>query len=136
MANPYFSFKQFTVRHDRCAMKVTTDSCLFGAWMARELQQLSGIQDIWDIGTGSGLLSLMVAQKNNVVIDAIEIDPAAAAQASENSSASPWSENIRIIHEDVRTADPGKKYDVIISNPPFYERELPPATTEKKDRPP
>lgn len=125
MANTYFQFKQFTIHHDRCAMKVTTDSCLFGAWAAREVQslQLQNLQ-LLDVGAGSGLLSLMMAQKNVVIIDAIEIDKEAAHQAEENVGASPWKEHITIITEDVLRWRPTKKYDVIISNPPFYEADL------------
>jgi tRNA1Val (adenine37-N6)-methyltransferase len=106
-------------------MKLTTDSCLFGAWAAREVQQFT-VQNLQllDVGCGTGLLSLMVAQKNNIEIDAIEIDSEAAEQAKENIRASPWKERIRIINEDVLQWNPDKKYDRIISNPPFYEDDL------------
>jgi tRNA1Val (adenine37-N6)-methyltransferase len=125
MANPYFQFKQFTVYHDRCAMKVTTDSCFFGAWTAEEIQNSKfKIQNILDIGTGTGLLSLMIAQKNAVKIDAVEIDKEAAAQASENIKASSWKDQIKIFNEDILSFQPEKKYDCIICNPPFYENEL------------
>ncbi|HEU0112590.1 MAG TPA: methyltransferase [Flavisolibacter sp.] len=123
MANPYFQFKQFTIYHDKCAMKVTTDACLFGAWCAQQLQSIHP-KNLMDIGTGTGLLSLMIAQKNSVQIDAIEIDNTAAEQARENTRSSPWKDQINIITGDIRSFAPGKKYDCIISNPPFYQDEL------------
>ncbi len=129
MPNPYFQFKQFTVFHDRCAMKITTDACLFGAWCAEEISRTNSAK-LLDIGTGTGLLSLMIAQKNSLKIDAIEIDKEAAQQASENITASPWKENIQVIHEDIGAFHTGKKYDCMVSNPPFYENEL----TSKQER--
>jgi len=131
MSNPYFRFKQFTVHHDRCAMKVTTDACLFGAWCAREMESVKwSMKNVLDIGAGTGLLSLMIAQKNDVIIDAIEIDSEAAAQATENAARSPF-RNINIINNDVLQFVPAKGYDVIISNPPFYEDELPSGNEQK-----
>jgi tRNA1Val (adenine37-N6)-methyltransferase len=125
MPNSFFQFKQFTVQHDRCAMKVTTDGCLFGAWVAKEVHRFTGLQvHLLDIGAGTGLLSLMVAQKNSAAIDAVEIDPAAALQAQENVSASPWKETIFIIRQDVLQWKTTRQYDCIFSNPPFYENEL------------
>ncbi|HTM90871.1 MAG TPA: methyltransferase, partial [Flavisolibacter sp.] len=125
MANPYFQFKQFTVYHDRCAMKVTTDSCFFGAWAAEEIKNEElKIKNVLDIGTGTGLLSLMIAQKNDVEIDAVEIDREASQQAKENVEASPWKNRIHIFNEDILSFQPAKKYDCVISNPPFYEKEL------------
>jgi tRNA1Val (adenine37-N6)-methyltransferase len=121
VANSYFQFKEFTVNQDLSAMKVTTDSCLFGAWCANEIQQVH-CTNILDIGTGTGLLSLMIAQKNNGNIDAVELDEKAAGQASENILSSPWKENITIYHSDI--LEHIGKYDCIISNPPFYENEL------------
>ena len=113
------------IHQDRCAMKVTTDGCLFGAWTAMEIQNSKvKIKNILDVGCGTGLLSLMVSQKNNVLIDAIEIDKDAAKQAIENVKASPWKNRINVIHADVLQWKPNKKYDCIISNPPFYEAEL------------
>jgi tRNA1Val (adenine37-N6)-methyltransferase len=130
MANSYFQFKQFTIHQDRCAMKVTTDACLFGAWAAERVgSRESGVGTVLDIGTGSGLLALMVAQESDFSIDAIEMDQDAFEQASENVAASPWGDRIKTFHADAR--DPiaigfefPNKYDVIISNPPFYENEL------------
>lgn len=125
MANTWFRFKQFTVEQDHCAMKVTTDACLFGAWVAGELQK-AGTRDgdILDVGAGTGLLSLMLAQAGNFTIDAIEKDPAAAAQAAANCGASPWPGRIHVTCGDALTHRFEKNYDVVICNPPFYQNEL------------
>jgi len=125
MPNPYFRFKQFTVYHDRCAMKITTDACLFGAWCATEIQnETIKISRLLEIGTGTGLLSVMIAQKNDLSIDAVEIDAEASEQARENAGSSPWQNRIHIIHEDIRNFQSTQGYDVIVSNPPFYENEI------------
>lgn len=121
MANPFFRFKQFTIWHDRSAMKVTTDACLFGAWVAAQLRGKQ-VGRALDIGTGTGLLSLMVAQKCDATIDAVEIDPEAAMQAMENRSAAGFG-NVTILTGDVLQLDL-PRYDVIFSNPPFYEKEI------------
>jgi tRNA1Val (adenine37-N6)-methyltransferase len=132
MANSYFKFKQFTIHQHKCAMKVTTDSCFFGAWAATEMQnEKLKIENVLDIGTGTGLLSLMMAQKNEVEIDAVEIDKDAAQQAKENIESSAWKNRIHILNEDIRFFQPAKKYDCIISNPPFYENELASETQKK-----
>lgn len=126
MSNNYFQFKQFTVHQEHTAMKVTTDSCLFGAWAAGQLQLAElGSVSMLDIGTGTGLLSLMLAQAVEGMIDAVEIDEKAARQAEENVLASPWADRVRVWQEDARIANSlTGDYDVIISNPPFYENEL------------
>jgi tRNA1Val (adenine37-N6)-methyltransferase len=129
MANPYFSFKQFTVFQGDCAMKVTTDACLFGAWCAEEIKN-SKINKCLDIGAGTGLLSMMVAQKNESYIDAVEIDEQAWAQARANVAASIFSNQINVINCDINLFHTAG-YDVIISNPPFYENELPAATASR-----
>lgn len=123
MPNDYFKFKQFTIHQDKCAMKVCTDACMLGAWTASKMDG-SGINNILDIGCGTGLLSLMLSQKINASIDAVEIDPDAAKQAGENISASPWASNIRVIPASLQEFMPLKKYDLIICNPPFYENDL------------
>ncbi len=123
MPNTYFQFKQFTIQQDKAGMKVTTDSCLFGAWAAQQIA-LSSAKNILDIGAGTGLLSLMIAQQNKLVIDAIEIEGQAYLQAKENCTASPWKDSITVWQQDVFQYSPGKLYDAIICNPPFYENEL------------
>lgn len=123
MPNPYFQFKEFTVFHDRCAMKITTDGCLFGAWCATQIKELAA-KTALDIGAGSGLLSLMVAQQNRLPTDAVELDAAAAAQAKENIAASPWAQHVQVHHADILRFTPTHRYDVIWSNPPFYETDL------------
>ena len=107
-------------------MKVTTDACLFGAWAAEENKSKKIIiKNVLDIGTGTGLLSLVYAQKNSLAnIDALEIDEDAYAQAKENVAASPFAERINVIHDDAKRFTFSKKYDCIISNPPFYEKEI------------
>jgi tRNA1Val (adenine37-N6)-methyltransferase len=107
-------------------MKVTTDACLFGAWIARELSKESAVQHILDIGTGTGLLSLMVAQQSSAPIDAIEIDSDSCQQAIFNIHHSPWKERIAVIHGNAKDTlhSRNTQYDAIISNPPFYEYEL------------
>lgn len=125
MANPCFQFKQFTVHQNRSAMKVTTDSCFFGAWAAREMENGEWkMENVLDIGTGTGLLSLMVAQTINAQIDGVEIDKDAAEQAKENIRSSLWPDRIKIFNENILSWQPTKKYDCIICNPPFYENEL------------
>lgn len=129
MPNPYFRFKQFTVYHQHNEMKVTTDGCLFGAWVADEMQNEipiaigSKIKNVLDIGTGTGLLSLMIAQKNEVRIDAVEIDERAAQEAKENIENSPWKKHITVHNKDIKTFQAGDQYNVIVCNPPFYENE-------------
>ncbi|HBL62735.1 MAG TPA: tRNA (adenine-N(6)-)-methyltransferase [Cyanobacteria bacterium UBA8803] len=118
MSNPYFRFKQFTVFHDRCAMRVGTDGVLLGAWT-----DITGTQHILDIGTGTGLIALMLAQRSLSRIDAVEIDEAACIQARENVQRSPWSDRIQVYHcaiQDYATTC-RKRYDFLVSNPPFFE---------------
>ncbi len=126
MANSYFSFKQFTIQQDQSAMKVTTDGCLFGAWAAQEIRLLNHPDSrCLDIGAGTGLLSLMIAQQNPVCnIDAVEIDKETAAQATQNIKAAGREDRVQLIQQDIRQFQPDRKYDIIFSNPPFYENEL------------
>ncbi len=120
MANPYFQFKQFTVWHDRCAMKVGTDSVLLGAWM-----HVAGARRLLDIGCGCGLLALMAAQRNETGrVVAVEIDTEAARQAKENIENSPWKERIEVMNTDICTFQSEEKFDVIFSNPPYFANAL------------
>src|SRR6266446_1218624 len=121
MANPYFQFKQFIINQDRCAMKATTDGCLFGGWVACEIKnEKLKIKNALDVGAGTGVLSLMFAQKNPLaIIDAVEIDEDAYEQANRNIAASAFTNMINVIRGDIRSFSFTKKYDVIISNPPF-----------------
>jgi tRNA1Val (adenine37-N6)-methyltransferase len=106
-------------------MKVCTDACLFGAWVADKLEKKEFLpKKIFDIGCGTGLLSLMLAQKTEAIIDAIEIDADAFLQATENVADSPFKNRINIFHGPVDQFFAHEKYDFIICNPPFYENQL------------
>lgn len=116
-----FTFKRFFVAHDKCGMKVTTDGILLGSWAAVSER----CRRVLDIGTGSGLLALMLAQRSadDVMLDAVEIDEDAALQASENVATSPWPLRIRVFQTDINAfaEDHSGGYDLIISNPPYFE---------------
>jgi tRNA1Val (adenine37-N6)-methyltransferase len=106
-------------------MKVCTDSCLFGAWTAARIHKwMPDTGNILDIGTGTGLLSLMLAQQTKASIYAVELNPAAAAQAEANFAQSPWKDRLKVIHSSINDYVSSKRYDLIISNPPFYEDDL------------
>lgn len=125
MANTYFQFRQFIIHQDQCAMKVTTDGCLFGAWVAAQLKDKTTTDHLLDIGAGSGLLSLMVHQQlPQSRIDAVEIDTPAATQAAMNIDLAGKKDHISVHHTDILRFSPENKYDYIFSNPPFYEKEL------------
>lgn len=114
-----FNFKQFHVNQDRCAMKIGTDGVLLGAWTPL----INNPFNVLDIGTGTGILSLMLAQRSNAEqIDAIEIDEDAYEQCVENFEASPWGDKLFCFHAglDEFVDEPEDEYDLIISNPPFY----------------
>lgn len=120
MSNPYFECKQFVVYHDQCAMKVGTDGLLLGSWAAT-----NGGSRMLDIGTGSGLIALMLAQRSDACIDALELDPLAARQAADNFNRSQWSDRLRVITADfTQWPSPDYRYDLIISNPPFYMEDI------------
>ena len=121
LANSYFQFKQFRVEQDKCAMKVCTDSCLFGA-----VVDVANAERILDIGAGTGLLSLMVAQRSEASIDAVEINPEAQQQATQNFADSPWAERLHLHPESLQefAKHNQQNYDVILSNPPFFVSSL------------
>lgn len=111
-----FRFKKFDIYQDRCAMKVGTDGVLLGAWA-----ETSGKQHVLDIGSGTGLLALMVAQRNPfAIIDALEVDESAFIQSRQNFLRSPWPERISAWHLPVQDFQPPHLFDMIICNPPFY----------------
>ncbi|HEX4851985.1 MAG TPA: methyltransferase [Puia sp.] len=121
MPNSYFKFKQFTIHQDQCAMKVCTDACIFGAWFAEKIPSNSSVLDI---GSGTGLLMLMLAQKNKSEIDGIELDLSSYKQLKENITQSKWKEHLKVFPGDVRNHAFPFKYDFIIVNPPFFENDL------------
>ncbi|HSF89904.1 MAG TPA: methyltransferase [Saprospiraceae bacterium] len=121
MPNDYFEFKQFKISQSQCSQKVSTDACLFGAWVA---MHTTPAQRVLDVGSGTGLLMLMLAQKLEAEIEGIEIALDCAKQAQENIQASPWSSRLSVLHADARSYIFEKKYDLLISNPPFYDNQL------------
>jgi tRNA1Val (adenine37-N6)-methyltransferase len=123
LPNNYFQFKQFGIDQTNSTLRVCTDSCLFGAWVAREAANFS---TALDIGTGTGLLALMLAQKHpNASVSAIEIDKPCADLALRNFEVSPWKSSLRLTCSDVRQfSDQGMRFGLILSNPPFFENQL------------
>lgn len=121
MPGTSFAFKQFIIKQDKCAMKVGTDAVLLGAWVFP-----NGSKQILDIGTGTGVVALMLAQKTEAHIDAIDIDKNAFNQASENVSESKFSNQIFVIHSSLQDYSKiaGKKYNLIVTNPPYFEQSL------------
>lgn len=117
-----FQFKQFSVGQDRCAMKVGTDGVLLGAWSPIP----ENIFSVLDVGAGTGIIALMLAQRTNAEqIDALEIDEEAYEQAVENFENSPWGDRLFCFHAglDEFIEEPEDEYDLIISNPPFYTED-------------
>jgi tRNA1Val (adenine37-N6)-methyltransferase len=112
-----FQFKQFTIEHEACAMKVGTDSIMLGSWV-----KTNNAQRILDIGTGSGLLVIMLAQKtqDTCLIDGIDIDAAAISQAKDNAKNCPWSERLIFRKISLQNFHTATKYDLIVSNPPYF----------------
>jgi tRNA1Val (adenine37-N6)-methyltransferase len=126
VANTFFQFKKFIVHQAHTSMKVCTDACLFGAWAASDPQVINA-HKILDIGAGTGLLSLLLAQaNNNATITAVEIEEAAATEAASNFKLSPWTDQLNLMHDDIQNFGnhANTLYDIIITNPPFYEGDL------------
>lgn len=117
MANQEFVFKQFKILQDKCAMKVGTDAVLLGSWV-----NTISSKTILDVGTGTGIIALMLAQKSSAHIDAIDIDYQAFEQATENINSSNWKERINVHHISLQQFATGnnQKYDLIVSNPPYF----------------
>ena len=119
-AKSLFRFKQFSVKHDATALKVNTDSVLLGSWA-----DFNEAKTILDIGTGTGILALMAAQKNHLAqIIAIEIEEAAAGEAEFNFQHSVWSERLKAIHADFNSFVSHVKFDFVISNPPYFSNSF------------
>lgn len=118
MASRSFRFKQFEVFHDRCGMKVGTDGVLLGAWV-----QPRQAGRILDVGTGSGLIALILAQHSQAEVVGVEFDREAALQAAENVRNAPWSNRMRIVQADFKTFQ-DQPFDLIVSNPPFFQKAL------------
>lgn len=117
MSNQTFAFKQFKIVQDKCAMKVGTDAVLLGSWV-----NASNAKTILDIGTGTGIIALMLAQKSSARIDAIDIDLNAFIQATENVNDCTWKDRIEIHHISLQqfAKESDHKYDLIVSNPPYF----------------
>lgn len=120
MANSYFHFKQFTINQDKCTFKVGTDGVLMGA-----CADVAGAGKILDIGTGTGLIALMLAQRSNAEITAIEPDHDSYEQACDNVRQSKWHERIKVVKTDLQNYDPGDvRFNLIVTNPPWFTDSL------------
>lgn len=120
MGNSWFQFQQFRVNQDRCAMKISTDAVLLGA-----LAKAENPATILDIGTGTGVIALMLAQRfPEANVTAIELDADAASQAGENFRESQFASRIQLIHGRFQDFAPSEKYDLVVSNPPFFPDHL------------
>lgn len=125
-----FKLKHFEVQHHRSAMKVGTDALVLGAWLKPD----ENTKSILDVGTGCGIIALMLAQKSESVIDAIDIDKPTIDEASLNFRNSPWSNRLKAIYSSIQSfnPEPVKKYDLIVSNPPFFQKSLLPKSDKLK----
>ncbi len=129
MSNSWFQFKQFIIHQDKSALKVCTDSCILGAWYA---QRIRAADTILDIGSGTGLLMMMLAQKAKATIHGVEIDLNSYQQSLENIRQKKWDQQMQVFLGDIRNLDLHNKYDLIISNPPFFENSLPSKTQKEQ----
>ena len=122
MGAKHFHFKHFSLAHDRCSHKVGTDGVLLGSWV--NIKQHDKF--LLDIGTGCGLIALMLAQrsKEDVRIDAVEIEKKDAGQARENIASSPWAQKVTVINQSIESFSATRQYDLIVSNPPYFSNSL------------
>lgn len=129
MANDSFAFKQFTIKQDKCAMKVSTDAVLLGAWVTP-----NGSKTILDIGTGTGVIALMLAQKSNAKITAIDIDKDSTEQARANVAESIFREKVEVVHSSFQVMSNiySEKFNLIVTNPPYFVDSLKNADDTKK----
>ncbi len=131
MPNTYFQFQQFRINQEKSGMKVTTDACLFGVWVANQTDEKNS-DYILDIGSGTGVLSLMLAQKTtDSQIDAVELNGNAFKEAQDNFHQSPWKDRLNCLNSSIQEYKTEKKYDLIISNPPFFENSFKGTDTSK-----
>ncbi len=123
-----FKFKQFTIRHDRTTMKVGTDGVLLGAWT-----DVANAKTILDIGTGSGVIALMLAQRTShqTQVDAIEIEYGAFEQANENIKNAPWRDRVAAHHVALQQFEAVRQYDLIVSNPPYFQNSQKPPNEKR-----
>jgi tRNA1Val (adenine37-N6)-methyltransferase len=128
MPNAHFTFKQFTIHQDQTAMKVTTDACILGAYT-----DVKDATNILDIGTGTGLLSLMLSQRSIAKIDAIEINESAYNQAVINVNESIFKETIKVYNTSIQGFSTDNQYDLIVSNPPFFQNHLKSETVSRNN---
>jgi tRNA1Val (adenine37-N6)-methyltransferase len=127
MANNYFNFKQFSISQDKSAFKVGTDGVLLGA-----CSDINGVGSILDIGSGTGLIAIMLAQRCSAVITAIEPDKASYFQSCENVSRCPWHEKIKVVNTTLQSFDQQDvKFDLIVTNPPYFRNSLKNTDTRK-----
>jgi tRNA1Val (adenine37-N6)-methyltransferase len=124
-----FNFKQFSISHANSSMKVGTDAILLGSWV-----DVSETETILEIGTGCGIIALMLAQRSNAIIDAIDIDKGSIEEAASNFKNSPWPERLHAHHVSLQNFlnDSNVKYDLIVSNPPYFQNSLLPAKENLK----
>jgi tRNA1Val (adenine37-N6)-methyltransferase len=127
MGNNWFQFQQFRVEQDRCAMKISTDAVLLGT-----LVQSNSPKRILDIGTGTAVIALMMAQRfTQASITGVELDPEAASQARENCEQSPFSERLTVRQSRFQDYPLKEPYDLLVSNPPFFPDHLPASDTKR-----
>lgn len=119
MSNQYFDFKRFRIEQERCSMKVGTDGVLLGAWFPLEPDM-----NVLDIGTGTGLVAIMAAQRGAGSVVAVEIDPSAAEQARQNAANSPWNDRINVRCTDISDFTANSGFDRIVCNPPYFRDSL------------
>lgn len=119
MSNQYFDFKRFRIEQDRCSMKVGTDGVLLGAWFPMERGN-----NVLDVGSGTGLVAIMAAQRGAASVTAVEIDPQASEQAFQNAANSEWSDRIFVQCADFAHFTAEIRFDRIVSNPPYFRDSL------------
>ena len=122
-----FNFKKFSIHQNNAAMKIGTDGILIGAWVnvSKKLRAL-------DIGSGTGIISIMLCQRNlNLELDSVEISPSAIIDAKINIKNCSWSDRIKLYHQNLKDFHPNSNYDLIVSNPPYFKKSLQPSNAER-----